>query len=142
MRTGSGESSRGDTARGTWRSQATDTANKGRTVPAPGMGAQQPYTVYRVYPADNSDTYKFGITSNFNDGGEDGWVANRPTVALSKCVAYYSALGNDAGCVWSVMPPAPDPDYFTARTHEYTLIRNYQILNNGYCPPGQASSCK
>src|SRR5690606_41615511 len=103
---------------------------------------QRPFIVYRVFSSDNSDTYKFGITSAAMNvtGGEDGWVAGRPAVALAACNAHYVALGNTAGCVWNVVGEANS--YGGARQIEYDFIMAYRALNNGYCPPGQAVSCK
>lgn len=98
--------------------------------------------VYRVYPNDNSDTFKFGLTSTYaRIGGEDGWVSDRPAKAISNCENYYAQFGYSGGCNWSLMRSGL-PSYGIAREVEYGYIIDYAALNSGYCPPGQALSCK
>ncbi|MGX5682366.1 hypothetical protein [Schumannella luteola] len=91
--------------------------------------------MYRVYPNDSSDTWKYGISSSFViiDGVAK---SKRPTASITSCEAYYGA---GVTCVWSVVAFAPT--YNAARQIERGLIVDYQMLNGGLCPPGQPS-CK
>jgi hypothetical protein len=115
-------------------------------VPSPGPFSpnnpriDQSHIVYRVFPADNSDTFKFGISSDYSLFNEFGWVSGRPQSALNACDAYYRAAGNPVGCVWTVQ--AEVGSLPAARAVEEALIAQYQSNNGGFCPPGQERSCK
>lgn len=100
--------------------------------PAKKKPSNQPHIVYRVYPVDNSDTWKWGISSVW-DELPSAIFSTRPTASMTACEAYYSQQ-----CVWSL--DSIQSNYITARTREHELISMYVALN-GYCPPGQPS-CK
>lgn len=91
------------------------------------------YLVYRVYPVDNSDTWKWGITRVFSFSEAGALSSNRPTVGITGCQNYF-----DQTCIWSV--DSFHLGYLGARAVERTRIIDYAILNN-HCPPGQPS-CK
>jgi RHS repeat-associated protein len=108
-------------------------------VPGVGPGGKRedagdPWLVYRIYPASNTDTWKFGITSVFVNSGGGTFSSDRPWTQLAGCSTYYGQA-----CTWSVMEVYPT--YVPARAREAGLITEYTVLN-GHCPPGQANSCR
>ncbi len=108
--------------------------------PAPVRDAEgKPWMVYRVYPNNNADTWKWGITSVFEplEGGDTS--STRPTASITACNGYYQAMyGESVTCVWSVQ--SVQATYTAARVVERGYISDYFAVNN-HCPPGQPS-CK